>query len=424
MIWTGLPVVSCPYMPAAEMPMPCCPRLMRSRWNLDPYSSFAKIGGICWRTIPGPLSLIVIRKRVAWLAGGGAPAFAATSSLTTTSGRIPASSQASRALSTASLTQVRSALRGLSNPRRCRFLVKNSETEISRWRAPISTAETVALGGGAAGFGFVAGGLLFIPPIQTKSGAGTQVLSISFDLRLRVSCDHRSIFSASRERDDLATLAVAVLVTPLTWWLFLGWSWPLSIFGYDDLTLPGLLAIREMVESGQGWSSLVYRPDLLGGVKVAYVNGQFPLYTLGARLGLPPVGVSVFSAFVVQALLGFLGCRAAADLALVWSGGTRSFTLLERVAVVWLCAFAPVWGWRFGVGHPAVLIGMLAFAAALTLVIATAARTPTLTLVAACTAPLVLGLLHTGQQLLVYGVVFGGPLLLCAWISLGGAWRA
>src|SRR5207244_8108340 len=117
-------------------------RLMRSRWNLDPYSSFAKIGGICWRTIPGPLSETVIRKRLAWLGGSGGSPLATASTLTTTSGRIPASSQASRALSTASLTQVSSALRGLSNPSRCRFLVKNSETEISRCRAPISTAET------------------------------------------------------------------------------------------------------------------------------------------------------------------------------------------------------------------------------------------------------------------------------------------
>src|SRR5438552_8322564 len=63
---------------------------------------------------------------------------------------MPASSAASSALSTASLTQVRSALRGLSNPSRWRFFVKNSETEISRWRAPISTAEGVAAG--LAGF--------------------------------------------------------------------------------------------------------------------------------------------------------------------------------------------------------------------------------------------------------------------------------
>src|SRR5688572_11526754 len=90
--------------------------------------------------------MTVSRKRVAWLGDGGVFSLDATSSFTTTSGSIPASSHASSALSTASLTQVRSALRGLSKPSRWRFLVKNSETEISLWRAPISAAETIAFG--------------------------------------------------------------------------------------------------------------------------------------------------------------------------------------------------------------------------------------------------------------------------------------
>src|SRR5262245_23876586 len=94
--------------------------------------------------IPGPLSPTVTRNRVAWLASGVAEdPTGTTSSCTVMSGRIPASSQASKALSTASLTQVRRALRGLSKPSKWRFLVKNSETEISRCRAPISTAVTV-----------------------------------------------------------------------------------------------------------------------------------------------------------------------------------------------------------------------------------------------------------------------------------------
>src|SRR5881409_4115521 len=104
--------------------------------------------------MPGPLSVTVIRKRVAWLRGGGDSPLATACTSTATSGRIPPSSQASSALSTASLTQVSSALRGLSNPRRCRFLVKNSETEISRWRAPISTADTAGVGGVATGLVF------------------------------------------------------------------------------------------------------------------------------------------------------------------------------------------------------------------------------------------------------------------------------
>src|SRR5256712_7458201 len=168
-IWTDLPVVICPYMPAAEIPIPCCPRLMRNRWNLDPYRSFAKIFGICWRTMPGPLSVTVIRKRLAWVGGGGASPLATTSTLTTTSGRIPASSQAFSAVSTPSFTQVSSAFRGLSNPRRCRFLVKNSETEISRCRAPNSTAVTAGFGGGAGGLVF-AGELVFAGGLDFAGG--------------------------------------------------------------------------------------------------------------------------------------------------------------------------------------------------------------------------------------------------------------
>src|SRR5438552_18861685 len=56
------------------------------------------------------------------------------------SGTIPASSHASKELSTASFTAVSSALRGLSNPSRCRFLAKNSLTEISRCFVAIVSA--------------------------------------------------------------------------------------------------------------------------------------------------------------------------------------------------------------------------------------------------------------------------------------------
>ena len=225
------------------------------------------------------------------------------------------------------------------------------------------------------------------------------------------------------ERDDLATLAIALALIPLTWWLLLGWSWPHAVFGYDDVSLPGLLAIREMVETGEGWSALVYRPDLLGGVKVANVNGRFPLYELLARLGLPLAGVAVLSAFVVQALLGFLGCRTVADVTAAWRESGRGLTVLERVAVIWLCAFAPALGWRFGVGHPYMVVGLLPFAAALALLVAPSAGTPTLTLVAATTVAVTLGLLHVGQQLVLYAAVFGAPILLGAWLTLGADWR-
>ena len=57
--------------------------------------------------------------------------FSIFSILTVISGRTPASSHASRLLSTASLTDVINALVSESKPSICLFFSKNSETEIS-----------------------------------------------------------------------------------------------------------------------------------------------------------------------------------------------------------------------------------------------------------------------------------------------------
>ena len=91
---------------------------------------------------------------------------------------MPASSQASSELSTHSLTAVSSALRGLSKPSRWRFLVKNSETEISRWFLAIDWAVARAAGaarrGGAiSGVGDASGvALAFGPFAAARSRAG------------------------------------------------------------------------------------------------------------------------------------------------------------------------------------------------------------------------------------------------------------
>ena len=103
-----------------------------------PYSSRPKMFSTCFRTIPGPLSITVIRYRDDFDAAGRSGC--RSSMITVMSGSIPASSQASRLLSTASFTVVSNAFRGLSNPSRWRFLAKNSETEMSRCFAAIVSA--------------------------------------------------------------------------------------------------------------------------------------------------------------------------------------------------------------------------------------------------------------------------------------------
>ena len=94
-----------------------------------------KIFGTWALTMPGPLSSTTTRKRPSPFVSSAFCFMASrprSCTSTRSSGRMPASSQASSELSTASLMVVRSAFEGLSKPSRWRFLAKNSETEISR----------------------------------------------------------------------------------------------------------------------------------------------------------------------------------------------------------------------------------------------------------------------------------------------------
>ena len=240
------------------------------------------------------------------------------------------------------------------------------------------------------------------------------------------------------ETEDLATLALALGLVPVVWWLLLGWRWPYCLAGHDELALT-LSVIRELVETGEGWWSLVYRPDLLGGLPGRDTYGPFPLWAALADLGLSTVGVSIIAAFLVQSLLGFLGCRVMMNLAAGWADiaqassprgarvGSASpsgrTTLVERAGMVCLCAFAPSFGWRVGFGHLNIMVGLLPFAAILALVSSAATRRTTVVLVAVAALSCTTGMLFSGQQMIVYSVVFGTPILLGLWLGLRGNWR-
>ena len=223
------------------------------------------------------------------------------------------------------------------------------------------------------------------------------------------------------ERDDALGLGLAAAVVPLTWWLLLGWSWPRSVAGHDELA-QSLLWVREIAGSLGAGSWFAYRADLLGGFPARDVVGPHPLVHCFARFGLSAPSIAVATAFVVQWLLGFLGARSIRDVAAVL-GPPRPLTLVETVPAVWLCAFAPALGWRLGYGHLNLVLGLLPLAAGFALIAATAARRLTATLVVVATLSFVLGLLHPGLQIVVYSLVFGAPILVGAWLSLGGGWR-
>jgi hypothetical protein len=226
----------------------------------------------------------------------------------------------------------------------------------------------------------------------------------------------------AREAEDVALFALAAVMVPATWRLLLGWSSTDLIPGHDGIATV-FLVIRELVEAHGRWSDLVYRADLFGGMKVRDAVGPLPALALLARLPLSPTAVFNLLTFLIQIVIAFLGVRTAQDLGAVLSEAPRRATWLERVGGVWMCAFAPVLAWRLGYGHHTLVVGGLPFLAVLALIAASGAGTVGATLLIVATAALVNGVLFTGHQMVLYGAVFGGPILLGLWLTCGARWR-
>jgi hypothetical protein len=220
-----------------------------------------------------------------------------------------------------------------------------------------------------------------------------------------------------QERDDVVMLATTLAVVPLTW-LLIGWRWPRSVSGHDGLA--NLLVLLQALTDEKGdWSQLAYRADFLGGMKARDAVGPFPVFGLLARWGFSPTAILDLTTFVLQVAIGFLGVRAASSLATAWSGREARPLFLLRLAGIWACAFAPVLGWKIGAGHQTLITGMLPFLAAFALVVAAGTGTASAVLTLVAAAALTGGVLFTGHQMVVYGAIFGAPILLGAWWALG-----
>ena len=227
----------------------------------------------------------------------------------------------------------------------------------------------------------------------------------------------------AREAHDVALLALAAVLVPATWRLLLGWSWPDLIPGHDGISTV-FLAIRELVEAHGRWSDLVYRADLFGGMKVRDAVGPLPALALLARLPLSPTAVFNVLTFLIQIVIAFLSVRTAVDLGAILAEAPRRATWVETTGGLWMAAFAPALAWRLGYGHHTLVVGGLPFLAVVALIAASGAGTVGVTLLIVATAAIVNGVLFTGHQMVLYGAVFGGPILAGLWVSGGGRWRA
>jgi hypothetical protein len=220
----------------------------------------------------------------------------------------------------------------------------------------------------------------------------------------------------SEERASAALLACVSLLVPLVW-LGLGWR-PDRLVGANDLSLLVLPAIQRLLAVGGDFDAFLYDPSWLGGSKLRDLFGALPIHRILAALPLDGITLLNISAFFAQTLYGFLAARSARALAQLLAPD-RTPGLVALILVALCAAFAPLVGFRIGYGHLYILFGALALPAATALLLL--ARTGRLTLT--CTVVAVLAfahaLPHVGLQPVVYGMIFGVPLLAGVLFGVG-----
>ena len=213
------------------------------------------------------------------------------------------------------------------------------------------------------------------------------------------------------ERENLATFLAMTAAIPICWLVVLGWPFGSLLSGHDAV-LQVIAPLRDLAEGTA--PDLRYRPELMGGVKLADAFGNLTLPYFRAAIGVGVQPVTAYNAFVIlcQILIAGAGIGAVRALTAVWHGEGVRLGWVASICTGVLLAFAPVLAWRIYYGHLNLLLGGMAYYLLFCAIAIAAARRLTVSM---CVL-LVLGLWHclqaTSQQVLLYGLVFGGPLLL------------
>jgi hypothetical protein len=221
---------------------------------------------------------------------------------------------------------------------------------------------------------------------------------------------------SSEERRSAVLFAAVALLVPLSW-LSLGWR-PGLLVGANDLSLLLAPAMRRLLEVGGDFGAFLYDPAWVGGSKLRDILGALPLHRLLGALPIDAITLLNASVMFAQALYGFLAARSArAFAALIAPEHEPGLASLALVALV--AAFAPLVGFRVGYGHLYILLGALALPAASALILLARAQKLTLTCTLAAVLALTHALPHVGLQPVLYGAIFGLPLLLGCWLGVG-----
>lgn len=214
------------------------------------------------------------------------------------------------------------------------------------------------------------------------------------------------------EKKDLSLLSLCVFTVVVTWIVFFGWTFTQFVAAGDALSFEYYF-LTELFNVGGDWTKLIYRANVVGGIGVHDVLGTFPIHQFLGRLGIGPLAGLNISVFFVQVLYAFISIKTVIALAENWKRSDQKIDLglLAKIALIWIFAFAPVLEWRLIYGHEIFFSGLFLYLCIISMLVTLQAGQFTLTSLALCVVALVSAFPSYSQQMVIYGLIFGFPIL-------------
>ncbi len=225
-----------------------------------------------------------------------------------------------------------------------------------------------------------------------------------------------------RESGDLGLLALCCALIPLVWGTVFGWRPNLYIMGADGWAMM-VPYLRDLLAHGGDWTQLIYRPEVQGGVALHDTAGTLLLHQICGWLGFSVTTTANLTVFIAQGGLAFIGVRFAEELAQRWrlqssngEGFVPESPWWERVflnaCMVILFAFAPIFSWRIFYGHVIMLFGTSVFFGFFALFLAALNARLSISFCGVVLFAMLQVFPTCMQQSIVYGFVFGAPVLI------------